>query len=210
MVLDNLRRIRVPATWIMVGLVAVTVILGVVNTALTMASGADIFTAARIHSTDLLNLSAVILLIVVICTGIFLDPVMPGASMLTRLSAYVVSVGAVLTAIATGLGLVGAGGSWGIAVELLGGLLDCGLKLLAAGALWVLAHGLDSGRMHPLVSDSPLAESTSAIRPAAEPQASPEVTGTAWLTAGEAAAGLPGNSSLDPHQGAPLPENSED
>ena len=190
--IDNLKRIREPLTWAVIALVAANLVLGVVRLVLLLTlEQVPVFAAFQEIGLSLMNLSLVLALVALVCTCLFLAPATPRAHLVTRVAAWVLTIGVALTLVCMVLGVAASANAFTVVLEVMGGLLDVIIKALAAGSLWVLLRGVGSGRID-----------TAPARQIAEPApATPEVpavwkrdeaTGAAWRTADDAASGLPG------------------
>lgn len=200
--IENFKRIREPLSWAMIAVIVAQMLLGVLRLILLLSAGeVPVFAAFQDIGDSLLNLTAVLALVALVCTCFFMAPAVPGARFITQVAAWVVTIGVVLSLVASMLGVAASAGTIGVMMELFGSLLDLLLKALAAGSLWVLLRGVGSGRIDiaPPVEARPVAPSleTPTQRPesAAVWQRS-EATGAAWRTAQAAAQGDPGSTSI--------------
>lgn len=187
--LDNLKRIRQPVTWLVLVIICASQVLGIVRlTLLVFWEKTQVFAAFQEIGQSIMNLSLVIVLVALVCACLFIPPATTRAITLAKTSAWVVGIGTLLQLICLGLGLAASANAFGVIMEILGGLLDIALKAVAAGVLWVLVRGVKSGRLDM----APSAASASSAPEA--PENAPvwraeQATGTAWRSAREAASG---------------------
>lgn len=202
---DNLKRFREPVAWAFILLIVGSMALSIARLVLAMTTeSAPVFTAFQDIANNAMNLTLVALLIVMVCLCIFIAPPAVHVKALTRWSAIVVTLGTVLTIVATVLGLMGHG-VFSVVLELLGGILDIIIKIVACVVLWVIDRAVHLGRMAveraaeavPEVASAPVAVESPVWQPG-------QATGSVWRTAAEAAAGsdaraaLPAASALPP------------
>lgn len=200
----------------MIAVIAAQLLLGLVRLIMLLTSGdVPVFAAFQDIGDSLLNLTAVLGLVALVCSCFFMAPAVARARLITQTAAWVVSVGVLLSLVASMLGVAASAGTLGVLMELLGSLLDLALKAMAAGSLWVLLRGVGSGRIDTAAPPQ--------VRPGQVPQALPavdaapaepgetaslwqrsEASGAAWRTAEAAAQGDPGTSSIT--KPAPPPE----
>lgn len=206
MMTENLKRIREPLAWAVVGLVAAGLVLGLVRLVLLLTlDRVPVFEAFQDIGLSLMPLSLVLALVALVCTCLFLAPATPRAHLLTRVAAWVLTAGVGLTLVCMLLGVAASANAFTIVLEVFGGLLDVTIKALAAGALWVLLRGVGAGR----IDTAP---------PQVEPEATPpmasttptvwkrqEAAGAVWRTADEAAAGAPASAGASSPAADPPP-----
>lgn len=205
--IENLKRIREPLTWAVIAIVAANLVLGIVQLVIQLQQDVPVFEAFQEIGTSLMSMPVVLALVALVCTCFFITPATRHALLVTRVAAWVLSIGVGLTLICTMLGVVASANTLGVILEVIGGLLDLILKALAAGALWVLLRGVHSGRIDtaPPVEPTPLPAipepatpepaASGPTVPAPEPRttwARDEASGAVWRTADEAASGAPG------------------
>ena len=196
--IENLKRIREPLTWAVIAVVVANLGIGIGQLVLQLQQDVPLFEAFQEIGTSLLNLPVVLAVVALACTCFFIAPATPHALLVTKVAAWVLTIGVVLTAVATMLGAAASAGTVAVVLEVLGALLDLFLKALAAGALWVLVRGVDAGRIDTAPSAVP------AVEAASEPPADEvrttwgrgEATGAVWRTAEEAASGTPGATRM--------------
>ena len=146
--LDNLKRIRQPVTWLVLVIICASQVLGIVRlTLLVFWEKTQVFAAFQEIGQSIMNLSLVIVLVALVCACLFIPPATTRAITLAKTSAWVVGIGTLLQLICLGLGLAASANAFGVIMEILGGLLDIALKAVAAGVLWVLVRGVKSGRL---------------------------------------------------------------
>ena len=197
--IENLKRIREPLTWAVIAIVAANLVLGIVRLVLLFQQSVPVFEAFQEIGASLMNLTLAVVVVALVCTCFFITPATPHALLVTKVAAWVLTVGVVLALVCTMLGVAASANPLGVAFEIIGGLLDLILKALAAGALWVLMRGVNAGR----IDTAPRAELVPA-EPEPEPQTEDvptvwqrsEAAGAAWRTAEEAATGAPGTPRL--------------
>ncbi len=195
--IDNLKRIREPLTWAVIAIVAANLVLGMVQLVLQLRQSMPVFAVFQEIGASLMNLTLVVVVVILVCTCFFISPATPHALLITRVAAWVLTVGVLLTLVCSMLGVVASANPFGVAFEIVGGLLDLILKGLAAGAVWVLMRGVNAGRIDTAAPAEPAVIET-------EPETDEvptvwqrsEATGTAWRTADEAATGVPGAARL--------------
>ncbi len=200
--IENLKRIREPLAWALIALVVANLVLGIVQLVRLVGQEVPLFEAFASIGASLMNISLVIAVVALVCMCFFIAPATRHASTVTLTAAWVLSIGVVLTAVCTVLGVAAADNAFGVVLEIIGGLLDLILKAVAAGALWVLMRGVNAGRID---TAEPAALPVQASEPAAdrgdEPEARTtwqrsEAAGAVWRTADEAASGAPGAASI--------------
>jgi hypothetical protein len=201
--IENLKRIREPLAWAVIVLVAANLVLGIVQLVVQLQQAVPVFAAFQAIGSSLMNMSLVIAVVALVCTCFFIAPATRHAHAVTLVAAIVLSIGVVLTAICTVLGVVAAGNAFGVVMEIIGGLLDLLLKAIAAGALWVLLRGVRAGRIDTAAPAVP-----AVIEPAPAPADLPDpveprttwqrgdASGAVWRTADEAASGAPGAARM--------------
>lgn len=206
--IENLKRIREPLAWTVIAIVAAGIVLGIVQLVIQLQQDVPVFEAFQEIGASLMNMPVVLALVALVCTCFFIAPATRHALLVTKVAAWVLSVGVVLTLICTMLGVAASANTLAVVLEILGGLLDLLLKALAAGALWVLVRGVHAGR----IDTAPAAEPP--VLPAAPESAVPapetavpepevrttwqrdQAAGAVWRTADEAASGAPGAPRL--------------
>lgn len=196
--IDNLKRIREPLTWAVIGVVAANIVLRIVQLVLMLQQGVPVFEALQDIGSSLLNMTLVVVVVALVCTCFFMAPATRHAILVTRVAAVVLTVGVLLT-LGSMLGVLASANLLGVAFELIGSLLDLVLKALAAGALWVLVRGVHAGRI-----DTAPPVTAPVLEPVPEPAADEaptvwkrdEAAGAVWRTADEAATGAKGASRL--------------
>lgn len=190
--LDNLKRFREPVAWALLAIIVGGMVLAVARLILTLVSGAtSVFSAFAIIANSVMNLAAVIALLAAISVCLFVLPTTPRAVQLTRLSAWVITVGTLITLIATIIGISSSAGFFGILFELLGAVFDIAMKVVCAAVLWVIYRAVKAGRMQPddlrgTAMESEAEVAGVATAPVWQPG---QATGAVWRTAAEAASG---------------------
>lgn len=209
--IDNLKRIREPLAWALIALVAANLVLGIVQLVQLLGQAVPVFEAFAAIGASLMNISLVIAVVALVCMCFFIAPATRHAFAVTLTAAWVLSIGVVLTAVCTVLGVAAAGNAFGVALEIIGGLLDLILKAVAAGALWVLVRGVSAGRIDTAEPAAPAELEASPATPEADPEPQPrttwqrsEATGTVWRTADDAASGAPGAPRMSTDVGAQI------
>lgn len=195
--IENLKRVREPVAWALLAVIVASMALSIVSLVRQMSgSGAReaVFTAFAAIASSSMNLTLVVSLVAMVCVCLFIAPATAHAIGLARAALIVVSLGTLLTVVATALGVAASAGVAGIVFELLGGLLDIALKVVAVAVLWVIHRAVSTGRMATPAAvvepAAPPALPPRAIEPEAPPVWAPsEAAGTVWTTAAEAAAG---------------------
>ena len=205
--IENLKRIREPLAWAVIAVVAANIVLNMVQLVLQLQQSVPVFEVLQEIGSSLLSLTLVVIVVILVCTCFFIAPATPHALLLTRVAAWVLSVGVVLTLVCSALGVVASANPVGVAFEIIGSLLDLILKALGAGALWVLTRGVDAGRIDTAAPAAPAAPAVLAAEPEAGADEVPtvwkrnEAAGAMWRTADEAATGARGAARL------PAPES---
>lgn len=201
--IENLKRIREPLAWAVIAVVAANIGLGIGQLVLQLQQDVPVFEAFQEIGTSLMNMPVVLAVVVLVCTCFFIAPATPHALLVTRVAAWVLSIGVVLTAVCTLLGAAASAGTLAVVLEVVGVLLDLVLKALAAGALWVLLRGVHAGRIDTAPNALPAVEPP-APDPARDVRTTwqrGEATGAVWRTAEDAASGAPGAARM-PEPGA--------
>lgn len=206
--IDNLKRIREPLTWAVIAVVAANIVLNLVQLVLQLRQSVPVFEALQEIGSSLLSLTLVVIVVILVCTCFFIAPATPRALLVTRVAAWVLTVGVVLTLVCSALGAVASANPLGVAFEIIGSLLDLILKALGAGALWVLTRGVNAGRID---TAAPAAPAVLEAEPGAEADAGTdevptvwhrsEAAGAVWRTADEAATGARGAARLPAPEG---------
>ena len=213
--IENLKRVREPVTWTILLAIVASMALSVVSL-VRQVSGPEareaVFAAFASIASNAMNLTLVVSLVALVCLCLFIAPPTPHAVGLARAALIVVSLGTLLTIVATALGVAASAGVAGIIFELLGGLLDIALKSAAVAVLWVIHRAVSAGRLAAppaIEQEEPLP--TRAIIPDAPPVWRPtEATGSVWATAADAAAGtLPAPSVPPAARAVPAPSTPD-
>jgi hypothetical protein len=200
----------------LIALVVANLVLGIVQLVLQFREEVPVFEAFESIATSLMNISLVIAVVALVCMCFFITPATRHAAAVTLTAAWVLSIGVVLTAVCTILGVVAAGNTFGVVIEVVGGLLDLILKAVAAGSLWVLMRGVNAGRID--TAEPAATAAVEASGPEPEITAAPEqrttwqrgeATGAVWRTADEAASGAPGVPRLSEDVGAQIFRDAE-
>lgn len=190
--IENLKRIREPLTWAVIAIVAASVVLGITQLVLKLRSEVPVFAAFQEIGANLMNISLVVALVALVCTCFFITPATRHALRVTKVGAWVLTVGVLINLVCVMLGVAASANSLGVVFETLGGLLDLVLKGLAAGVLWVLVRGVDAGRIDTATVGEPAKTPAIEANDVATTWQRNEATGTVWRTADEAATGAPG------------------
>lgn len=210
--IENLKRIREPLAWTLIGLTVANVLLGAARL-VRLQQEVSLFEAFASVGTSLLNLALVMALIVVVCTCFFIAPASPRAHLLTRTAAWVLTVGVLLTLVCLILGALADESFLSRTLELIGAVLDLVLKAIAAGSLWLLLRGVGAGRIDvapELAGSHPDPDPGGAtMRPPATTWSRDQAIGSAWGTADEAAAGSPGSNRISSDPAQSPPQDSE-
>lgn len=196
--IENLKRIREPLTWAVIAVVAAYIVLGMIQLVIQLREAVPVFEAFQEIGTSLMNMTLVLAVVVLVCTCFFITPATRNALLVTKVAAWVLTIGVALTLVCSMLGVAASANVMVVIFEVIGGLLELLLKAVAAGSLWVLLRGVHSGR----IDTAPAAEAIAAVAdPTPPPSATDlpattwqrgEATGAAWRTADEAASGAPG------------------
>lgn len=195
---ENLKRIREPITWAVIAIVAANIVLGMVRLVLQLVADVPVPIAFAEIGASLMNVSLVLAVVVLVCICFFIAPATRHALLVTKVAAWVLTIGVALTAVCWGMGIAASANTLSVVFEFLGGFLDLLIKALAAGSLWVLVRGVNAGRID---TPSPALPELAPAKPAdvevAKPEAATtwqrgEAVGAVWRTADEAAAGAPG------------------
>jgi len=188
---ENLKRVREPAAWAMLAVIVGFMALNIVRLVWVLSHDQlPVFTAFSDIASNSMSLTLAALQVALVCLCLFVSPATGRSVALARASAVVVSLGTVLTVVATALGLWSNKGVMGVVFELLGGVLDILLKVLAAIILWIILRAVRTGRMQtPVAPATPEPELLHALSDAAPPVWQPaQAAGTVWKTAADAAA----------------------
>ncbi len=195
--IENLKRVREPVAWAILAVIVASMALSIVSLA-RQVSAVDardtVFAVFAAIASNSMNLTLVFSLVAMVCVCLFIAPATAHAVGLARAALVVVSLGTLLTVVATGLGVAASAGIAGIVFELLGGILDLALKVVAVGVLWVIHRAVSTGRMATPAAPVEAAPEPPLPSRAIEPATPPvwradAAAGTVWSTAAEAAAG---------------------
>lgn len=193
--IENLKRLREPLTWVVLALVVAGMGLNVWR--LVSALGAmPIPEAAQLVGGDWLNITVALLLAVLVLSCWLASPATPHAALLTKVAAIVLSVGVVLTALSVVFGMWASALGVGVVLDVLGGLLDVVFKGLVAGTLWVFLHGVRAGRIETAPTQVEQADTAGPVDGQPSTWSSDAAAGTVWWTAADAAAGAPGHDRM--------------
>mgnify|MGYP001266235260 CR=1 FL=1 len=206
--LENLKRVREPAAWALLTVIVGFMALNIVRLVWVLTHDQlPVFTAFADIASNSMSLTLVALQVALVCLCLFVSPATGRSVGLARASAAVVSLGTLLTVVATGIGLWANKGVMGVVFELLGGLLDIVLKVLAAVILWVILRAVRTGRMQtPVAPATPEPELLHALTDEAPPVWQPaQAAGTVWKTAADAAA----SGSAGPAPSTPVTAGDE-
>lgn len=199
--IENLKRIREPLAWAVIAIVAANIVLGLVELVIQLREAVPVFAAFQEIGASLMNMTLVLAVVALVCTCFFIAPSTPRALLLTKVAAWVLTVGVLITLICSMLGVAASANVMGVIFEIVGGLLDLLLKGVAAGSLWVLLRGVDAGRIDTAepapapaapVVDAPAVDAPGAKELPATTWQRSEAAGAAWRTADDAASGAPG------------------
>lgn len=207
--IENLKRVREPAAWIVLGVAVVGLVLAGVRFALALTVSDTTFSAAaQDMALHAMNLTTVAVIVALVWSCVFVRPHTPRAGLLATTSAWIVTLGTVLTLVAAVLGLRASAGAFAVVLEFLGGLLDIILKAVAATVLWLIHRGLRAGRLRgpevppaPHVEPAPVTSGDAAGTDQATPSPTwrpHEAAGSVWTTAEEAATGAPASQGGAP------------
>jgi hypothetical protein len=208
---ENLKRVREPAAWAMLAVIVGFMVLNIVRLVWVLTHDQlPVFTAFSDIASNSMSLTLAALQVALVCLCLFVSPATGRSVALARASALVVSLGTVLTIVATAIGLWANKGVMGVVFELLGGVLDIVLKVLAAIILWVILRAVRTGRMQtPVPPATPEPELLHALTDEAPPVWQPaQAAGTVWKTAAEAAAGTTAAGTIPPAPTASTGEGS--
>lgn len=191
--MERVKKFREPITWVMLVVLVGAMVLAGVQMGWLVSSGTEsVAKAAGVAAASIMNLTVTVLVVALVCLCLFAAPSVPRGPLLARIAAVCVSVGAVLTAVATVVGLTAMGGLSAVFAAL-GGLVDLVLKLVAAIVLWLIVRALSAGRLEP--APTQVVDQPAHVGPtdAAPPLwGAGQAAGTVWKTAAEAAAGARG------------------
>lgn len=209
--LDNLKRIREPLAWAVLGVV----VLAVAIPAVQVLAYANLDDPALLAYSAVAYLAGWSFLLVVLVAAVAvcaIEPAVPRAGVLASLAAWLatVAVGLPLAALAVAAFLRQA--PPGVDPSVLGAVPEALLGVVAVAALWALARrGPGSDEIDQDV-DAAAAGLPSAPEPESDDRPAvvwsrDDAAGTAWRTADEAAAGAPGSRSIaTPDDPEPAPE----
>lgn len=202
--IDQLKRFRELATWVVLavllagmGLAVGQIVYGL------LVEGLTVTRAFEAVSGKVMNLVVPILLIGLVLSCLFVAPATPRAQRLTKISAWLVTIGTALGLVFMVVGVAASATPFAMVVEILGGLLDAVLKAVTAIVLWLLVRGLRAGRVTPataepaeapaeLTESRPApAEAQSVLAPVWQPE---QAAGASWRTASDAASGASASS----------------
>lgn len=202
--IDQLKRFRELATWVVLavllagmGLAVGQIVYGL------LVEGLTVTRAFEAVSGKVMNLVVPILLIGLVLSCLFVAPATPRAQRLTKISAWLVTIGTALGLIFMIVGVAASATPFAMVMEVLGGLLDTVLKAVTAIVLWLLVRGLRAGRVTPATTalvDEPAeleesrpapAEAQSVLAPVWQPE---QAAGASWRTASDAASGASASS----------------
>ena len=196
--IDNLKRFRQPLAIIVILAIVASIAISLVRLVIELTTGdTPVFAAFQDIANSAMNLTLVVLLVVLVWGCLFVAPATKDAVRITRVAAWVVTGGTLLTLVATLLGLSASAGVFGVILEFMGGLLDIILKAVAAGVLWIILRAIGGGRLQTPPAAEPVLDATPSAAPAVEPPVAPpawrpsEASGSVWRTAQDAAAGTP-------------------
>lgn len=189
-VLENLKRIRQPVTWAVLGVLVANMVIQVVKFVyLVVFEQSGVFESFQEVGISILPLTLVLALIGLVCSCLFVTPATGRALGLAKLSAWVVTGGVIAQLVCLLLGVAASANGFAVVLEILGGLLDVILKSVAAGVLWVLHRGVGAGRID-MAPPAPAEISPVSDTPTTPPVwRRDEAAGTAWRTANDAASG---------------------
>ncbi|WP_232549446.1 hypothetical protein [Propioniciclava soli] len=193
---DNLRRLREPAAWVVLAVTAASIVLALVRFGVAVSLGEPFTPAAQTVALDAMNLTLVVVVVGLAWACVFVAPPTPRARRVVLLSAVIVTLGTLLTLAGAVAAVVSAvGGALGVVLELVGGLLDIILKGVGAVTLWLVHRGLRGGRIGVAAVEP--APAVAAVEVAPEPPRAPTTwtpdaaAGSVWTSASDAAAGAP-------------------
>lgn len=203
--IDNILRFREPSTWLVLAVTVAGMVLALVRSGVSMATGGTgAIAASQDVANSAMNLTLVVVIVALVCACLFIPPSTPRAVAVTRAAAFVVTVGTLLTLVAMVAGLSASAGALGVVLEALGGLLDVILKGAACVVLWLLVRAIGAGRLEPAESALPAVVEEPAVEqnPRQAPSWRPsEASGSVWRTASEAADGAPASGHGQPGSG---------
>lgn len=215
--IDAIKRFREIAAWLVLALVVGQMIFGLVRAIVTTLTTDFTFAQSfQLVGVGVMALTSALLVLAVVALCTFLNPPGPNAALITKAAAVVVTVGTFLSLVFLIIGVTAtAGGSIGIAVEVLGGLFDIALKILVAGALWLLVRSRRAGAVgSPQAANTPSVQPSAPVIPPNQPIVPPEAaTGAVWRNAGDAARGHPAAAKGTPGQTRhwrPVNQNKDD
>lgn len=196
---ENFKRFRQPLTILLQLVIAAGMAISIVRLVVELtAEKAPVAAAFQDIANSVMPFSLVVVLAVFNWLCLFVAPATKDAVRLIRISTWLVTIGTILTLVATVLGLSASAGTFAVIMEFLGGLLDILLKTAVAVVLGVVSGAIRRGTMTPKpteVEAAPAAPEAVVAEP--EPEASApswrpaEATGAVWNTAEQAAAGEP-------------------
>lgn len=200
---ETVKRLREPAALLVLVVGAIYVLMSLVRWGYLVAQGGGVAAASRNVGGSSLSMVMVLLVSLIATACLAITPSTPRASRLVRGAAVVVGLAALFEAVFLVLGLPGApGGTFVIALELLGGLLEIALKAAAAVLLVRTLRGSREKRTPVAVERPRVVE----VEPETESRAASwkadQAAGAVWTRAGDAASGAaastwghPGESS---------------
>lgn len=185
---ENLKRFREPLAWVLIALVVASIAWSIARLVVAVRDGGVVFAAFQDIAANAMNLTLVGGLVLTVCVCLFVQPPTRHAAGVAQSAAWAVTLGTVLTIVATGLGLAASHGVVNVVLEALGAVVDVALKLVAVVVLWIIARAASSARLDAVSAPAgaALAPVESGDAPVWNAQAA---TGTVWKTAAEAAEG---------------------
>ena len=187
-------RLREPVAWLVVAVTATSIVLALVRFGVELSGGLTFAAAAQDVALSAMSLAMLVVVVALVWSCVFLNPVTPRAGQLVTAAATVVTLGTLLTLVGAVLGLTASAGALGVLLEFLGGLLDIVVKTVGVAVLWLTHRGLRGGRIAPQHADpAPVAVAPDVAPPQVPPTVwtADTAAGSVWASAADAAAGAP-------------------
>jgi hypothetical protein len=194
--IENLKRSRETLSWILMGLVLVSMALTGWRFAMALGEMAPVAAFQEVGG-QWMNFAISFVLVLVVMSCSWAAPATRHAHLITRLAAVLLTLGVLLTLISALMGMWASAAGIGVVLDVLGGLLDVALKAVLAGSLWVFLRGVKAGRIETAPPSQPAP--TEAPEPSADGAADPAAA-TVWWTAADAATGAPGHDRMPPSE----------
>lgn len=188
---ENLKRFREPAAWLVIGLAVITIGIGIARPIVEIAHGVPLARAFEPASTSVLGLSLLVVVCAAVLSCVVVRPTTPKARTIVLTAAIVVSIGTVASLVFLIGGLLDAGPALGKVLEAIGGLVDVLIKSVGAALLWTVLRRVTVAAPRPVPSGEVNAPDAAGVPPTWAPG---QAAGVSWRTAGEAASGAAATS----------------